>query len=232
MVHTCQSRFEQLENDPTATVLQENISATTDEGISAQECEPVLRGSQSKIHDRSYEAETLGGGQEYRVQDEGQPHESQEDRQEDGAHENRFDDHTTGEGRNADGAREDVHEDAAQNDEREKRVSEEVQQFHSQKRQVTSDESDEDEALRAWERRKPMEKGKYQRLNKFGPSNSNMAQENDMSMVDTGETSVPGKKSQTQRRKQRQELQLREKTRNSTAATVAEDKNTSFFFYC
>ena len=171
-VHTDQSKVKQLQDKSAETGLQENVLAPTDEDIPRQERGPRLRGSQG---DRLHEIETLRGNQGDRVQ-EGKAHESQEDRQENRAHEKRFNDHTTGEGGNTDGAREGVHEDVTQNDEWKERVSEEeVQQFQAQKRRVTSDESDEGETLRAWEGRKPMEKGKYQRLNKFGPSNSNMA---------------------------------------------------------
>ena len=78
-----------------------------------------------------------------------------------------------------------------------------------------------------------MEKGKYQRLNRFGLSNHDMNPEGDTSMDSTGEedtTPMQRKKAQTPRRQQKQELQVQERTKNVTAATVVENTNSSTGF--
>ena len=99
-----------------------------------------------------------------------------------------------------------------------------------------TEESDDGAALRAQqvrEGRKPVEKGKYQRLNRFGLSNHDINSEGDSSMDSTGEedtTPMQRKKAQTPRRQQRQELQVQERTKNVTAATMAENTNNSTGF--
>ncbi len=137
-------------------------------------------------------------------------------------------------GRQADEAQEVVQEGKARKGEQDGGAYEDdVREYRVRKRRTMTEESDDGAALRAQqvrEGRNPVEKGKYQRLNRFGLSNYILTQEDDMSMNDIREgtsTSMPRKKSQTPRRQQRQELQVRESTTNSMAATVVEDKNVS-----
>jgi len=101
---------------------------------------------------------------------------------------------------------------------------------------VMTKESDDYTALRAQqvrEGRKPVEKGKYQRLNRFGSSNHDMSPEGDTSMDGTrmGDTTpMQRKKHKTPRRPQRQELQAQERTTDVTAATVVDNTNSSTGF--
>ena len=111
-----------------------------------------------------------------------------------------------------------------------------IWKYRQRKRRVMIEKSDDDAALRAQqvrEERKPVEKGKYQRLNRFGSSNPEMNPEGDASMDGAGEgdfTPMQRKRPQTPRRQQRQELQVQERTKNVTAATVVENTNNSTGF--
>ena len=183
-------------------------------------------------------------GHEYQTQENGQEN-GQEDRAHgDGAH---------GDGTHQDGAYEDVaHNDKVQGgrqaDEAQEVVQEYiapkegqhggahedgVREYRARKRRVINEESDDGAALRAQqvrEGRKPVEKGKYQRLNRFGLSNRDMNPEGNTSVDSTGEedtTPMQRKKAQTPRRQQRQELQVQGRTKNVTAATVVENTNSS-----
>ncbi|KAL8724406.1 MAG: hypothetical protein Q9166_007969 [cf. Caloplaca sp. 2 TL-2023] len=194
------------------------------------------------------EPEAQGSGQKHGVQERVYEHQTQENGQEDRAH---------GDGAHKDGAHEvGAYEDAAHNDKvqggrqadeahevvREDKTHKEGQDcgtyedVRAWKRRVMTEESDDSAALPAQqvrEGRKPVEKGKYQRLNRFGLSNHNMNPEGDKSIDSTGEedtTPMQRKKAQTPRRQQRQELQVQERTKNVTAATVVENTNSSTGF--
>ena len=73
-------------------------------------------------------------------------------------------------------------------------------QYRARKRRVIIEESDNSAALREQqvrEGRKPVEKGKYQRLNRIGSSNYNTIEEDGMSINDTEEgvsTPMPTKR--------------------------------------
>jgi len=108
-----------------------------------------------------------------------------------------------------------------------------VRKYRTWKRRVMTEESDGGAALRAQqvrEGRKPVEKGKYQRLNRFGSSNHNMNPEGDTSMDGTGEggtTPMQRKKPQTPRRQQRQDLQAQQMPTNATVGAKTENTNGS-----
>ncbi len=111
-----------------------------------------------------------------------------------------------------------------------------VREYRARKRRVMTEESDYGAALRAQqvrEGRNPMERGKYQRLNRFGSSNPDMNPEGDRLTDGTGEgdtTPMQRKIPQTPRRQQKQELQVQERTTNVMAATVVENRNSSTGF--
>ncbi len=198
------------------------------------------------------------GGNEYQTQEDGQEGRAHGN----GAHEDRaYEDGAYKDGAYEDGVHEDgAYEDAAHNDKAQGgRQADEVQEilqedkahkegqdggtyeddvreYRTRKRRVMTEESDDGAALRAQQLRvgrKPVEKGKYQRLNRFGSSNHDMNPEGDTSIDDTEEgenTPMQRKKPQTPRRQQRQELQAQERTKNATAATVVENTNSSTGF--
>ena len=108
-----------------------------------------------------------------------------------------------------------------------------IREYRARKRRVMTNESDDDAALRAQqlrEERKPVEKNKYQRLNRFELSSHDTNREDDTSMNDTEEedtTFMSRKKSQTSRRQQRQNLQTQQRTTNATAAVMTKITNDS-----
>ena len=236
---------------------QVDVPASKGENSPVQEYGPQQdivqgKGQKERLTEEAHEPEAQGSGQEYGVQERVHEHQTQENGQEDRAH---------GDGAHEDGAHEvGVYEDAAHNDKvqggvqadeaqevvREDKAHKEgqdcstyeddVREYRARKRRVMTEESDDGAALRAQqvrEGRKPVEKGKYQRLNRFGLSNHNMNPEGDTSIDSTGEedtTPMQRKKTQTPRRQQRQELQVQERTKNVTAATVVENTNSSTGF--
>ncbi len=94
-------------------------------------------------------------------------------------------------GGQAEGAQEVMKDDKANKDGQDGGAYEDdVRDYRARKRRVISEESDDNAALRAQqvrEGRNPMEKGKYQRLNRFGLSDNDMNREGDTSMDGTGE---------------------------------------------
>lgn len=96
-----------------------------------------------------------------------------------------------------------------------------------------TEESDDGAALRAQQvrdGRKPVERGKYQRLNRFGSSNHEMYPEDNPSMDGTrkGDTTpIQRKKTQTPSRQQRQHLQAQQRPTNATAGAKTENLNGS-----
>ncbi len=209
--------------------------------------------------DRLHEPEAQETGQEHGVQGREHEHQTQEDRQEgrahgdeahedgayeDGAHEDGVDEDEAYEdaahddkaqgGRQADEAQEVVQEDKAHKEGQDSGAHEDdIREYRAGKRRAMTDESDDGAALRAQqvrEGRKPVEKGKFQRLNRFGSSNHDMNPEGDTSMDGTGEgdtTPMQRKKPQTSRRQQRQDLQAQQRTTNATAAVMTETTNGS-----
>ncbi len=241
---------------------QVDVSAPKSANSPAQEHRPQQdraqrKGQEERLTEEAHEPEAQGSGQEHGVQERVHEHQTQENGQEDrahgdgayedGAHEDgvhevgayedaAHDDKTQGR-RQADEAQEVVREDKAHKEGQDCGTYEDnVREYRARKRRVMTEESDDSAALRAQqlrEGRKPVEKGKYQRLNRFGLSNHDMNPEGDTSMDSTGEedtTPMQRKKAQTPRRQQRQELQVQERTKNVTAATVVENTNSSTGF--
>jgi len=82
-----------------------------------------------------------------------------------------------------------VQENKANGEEQDGDVKEDdVREYRRRKRRIIIEESDNDVALRTQQvqdERKPMKRGKYQRLNKFGSSNHEMYLKDNSSMNDT-----------------------------------------------
>lgn len=229
---------------------QLSVSAPQGENSPAQEHgtqqdRAQVKGQEERLTGEAHETEAQERGQECGVQERGHEHQKQESEQEDKAHGDAV--HEDGSHRNVaykDAAHNDKVPGGSQADEAQEAVQEDKEHKEEQdgganrarKRRVMSEESDDSAALRAQqvrEGRKPVEKGKYQRLNRFGSSNHDMNPEGDMSMDGTGEedtTPMQRKKAQTPRRQQRQELQIPERTKHVTAATVVENGNSSTGF--
>ena len=108
-----------------------------------------------------------------------------------------------------------------------------VREYRQRKRRVMTEKSDNNAALRAQQvrdERKPVEKGKYQRLNRFGSSNYKMYPEDNSSMDSTrkGDTTfMQRKKTQTLSRQQRQHLQAQKRPTNATTGAKTENLNGS-----
>jgi len=238
---------------------QVDVSAPEGENSPAQEHGPQqdraqVKGQEERLTEEAHEPEAQERDQEHGVQERGREHQTQENGQEDGAHE----DGAHEDGAHEDGAHEDgAYEDAAHNDKaRGSRQADEaleivqedkahkegqdggayegdVREYRTRKRRVMTEESDDGAALRAQqvrEGRNPMEKGKYQRLNRFGSSNHNMNPEGDTSMDGTGEggtTPMQRNKPQTPRRQQRQDLQAQQRPTNATVGAKTENTNGS-----
>ena len=222
---------------------QLSVSAPPGESSPAQEHgtqqdRAQVKGQEERLTGEAHETEAQERGQECGVQERGHEHQKQESEQEDKAHGDAV--HEDGSHRNVaykDAAHNDKVLGGSQADEGQEAVQEDKEHKEEQdgganrarKRRVMSEESDDSAALRAQqvrEGRKPVEKGKYQRLNRFGSSNHDMNPEGDMSMDGTGEedtTPMQRKKAQPPRRQQRQELQIPERTKHVTAATVVEN---------
>ncbi len=192
--------------------------------------------------EEAHETEAQERSQEHGVQERGYKHQKQENEQEDRAHgDGAYEDAAQNDkvqgGRQADEAQEVVQEDKAHGEGQDGGVHEnDVREYRQRKRRVMTEESDDGAALRAQQvrdGRKPMEKGKYRRLNRFGSSNHDMSPKGDTSMDGIGErdtTPMQRKKPKTSRRPQRQELQAQERTTDKTAATEVENTNSSTAF--
>jgi len=236
---------------------QVSVSAPKGENSPAQEHGPQqdraeVKGQEERPTEEAHEPKAQERGQEHGVQERRHEHQTQENEQEDrahgngaykdGAHENgthedaAHNDKVQG-GRQADEAQEVVQEDKAHGEGQDGGVhKDDVREYRQRKRRVMTEESDDGAALRAQQvrdGRNPMEKGKYQRLNRFGSSNHDMSPEGDTSMDGTGmgdTTPMQRKKHKTPRRSQRQELQAQERTTDVTAATVVDNTNSSTGF--
>ncbi|KAL9127435.1 MAG: hypothetical protein Q9217_003687 [Psora testacea] len=212
---------------------QVEVSAPKGENSPAQEHGPQqdkaqVKGQEERLEEEAQEPKAQERRQEHRVQERGHEHQTQENGQEDrahgdGAHEDgaheggayedaTHDDKVQG-GRQADEAQEVVQEDKAHKEGQDNGAYEDdIREYRARKRRVMTKESDDGVVLRAQqvrEGRNPVEKGKYQRLNRFGSSNHNIYPEGDTLIDSTGEgdtTPVPRKRLQTPRRQQRQDL--------------------------
>jgi len=234
---------------------QVRVSAPKGENSPAQDHGPQQDGAQEQVQedrqneeakeDRLYKAEAQeNGANEIRAEERGQEHRVQEDGQADGAHEgetreggaNEGGAHEAGArndmaqgGSQTDGAQEAGQEDKAHKD----RQDGGAYEYRASKRRVVTEESEDGGALRAQqvrEGRKPVEKGKYQRLNRFRPLSHDMNWEGGTSMDGTGEgdtTPMPRKKPQTLRRQQRQDQQTQQRAKNATAAAATGNTNGS-----
>jgi len=177
---------------------QVSVSTPKGENSPAQEHGPQqdraqVEGQEERLTEEAHETEAQERGQEHGVQERGHEHQKQENEQEDkaygdGVHEDgshgngaykdaAHNDKVQG-GRQADEAQEVVQEDKAYKEGQDGGAYEDnVREYRARKRRVMTEESDDGAALRAQqvrEGRKPVEKGKYQRLNRFGSSNHEM----------------------------------------------------------
>ena len=212
------------------SVLAPNDSPTQEHG--PQQDRAQVKGQEERLTEEAYEPEAQERGQEHGIHELGHEHQTQENGQEDKAHEDGgYEDAAHND--KAQGGRDEaqwvLQEDKAYKERQDGGAYEgDIREYRARKRQVMTEESDDSAALRAQqvrEGRKPVEKGKYQRLNRFGSSNHDMNSEGDTSMDDTGEgdsAPIQRKKPQTPRRQQR--------TTNVTATTVVENMNSSTGF--
>lgn len=189
----------------------------------AQEQVQEDRQNQEVKEDRLYKAKARqNGANEIRAEERGQEHRVQEDNQADRAHEGGARNDMAQGGILADGVQEAGQEDKAHKDGQDGGAYE----YRTSKRRVVTEESEDGEALRAQqvrEGRKPVEKGKYQRLNRLKPLSQDMNWEDDSSMDSTGErdtTPMSREKPQTLRRHQRQDQQTQQGAKNATATTT------------
>ena len=211
---------------------QVSVSAPKDQNSPAQGHGPQrdrvqVKGQEERLTEEAHEPGAQERGQKHGVQERRHEHQTQENEQEDrahgngayedGAHEDEayedaaHNDKVQG-GRQADKAQEVVQEDKAHGEGQDGGVQDdEVREYRQRKRRVMTEESDDGAALRAQqvrEGRKPVEKGKYQRLNRFVSSNYNTNEEDGMSTDDTEErvsTIIPRK------RQPRQDLQAQKR---------------------
>ena len=199
------------------------------------------RQKEESQRDRLYDAEAQERGHEHAVQNREHEHQTQEEGQEDRAHEGVYEDAVPDDkvqgSTQADEAQEAVQEDKAHKDGQDGGVSEDdVRRYGAQKRRVMTEESDDGAALRAQqirEGRKPVEKGKYQRLNRFGSLNHDVSPEGDTSVDGAGEGNnapMQREKPQTPRWQQRQNLQAQQRATNATAASIRNNTNGSTDF--
>lgn len=219
---------------------QVDVSAFKDENSSAQDHESQQNEAQEQVQEnrqnekvkenRLYKTEAQENeANEIRAEERGQEHRVQENDQANEAHET--------EARN-DMAQGDSQADEAQEAEQKNkahknRQDDEVYEYRASKRRVVTEESEDDEALRAQQVRKGrklVEKGKYQRLNRFRSLSHDMNWKDDTSTDGTEEgdtTPMPRKKSQTLRRQQRQNQQTQQRAQNATAAAATGNTNGS-----
>lgn len=236
---------------------QVSVSAPKGENSPAQKHGPQqdraqVKGQEERLTEEAHEPEAQGRDQEHEVQERRHEHQAQENEQEDRVHgDGVHEDGSHGNGAYKDAVHNDKVQGGSQADEAQEVVQEDkickevqdggayeddVREYRARKRRLMTEESDDGAALRAQqvrEGRKPVERGKYQRLNRFGSSNHDMNPEGDTSMDGTGEedsTPMQRKKPQAPRRQQRQELQVQERTTDRTAATVVENTNSSTGF--
>lgn len=158
---------------------QVSVSALKGENSSAQEHESRQNRAQVKDQEKrptkkAHELEAQERGQEHEVQERGRKHQTQENGQEDRAYEDAAHNDKAQGGRQADEAQDAVQEDKAHKEGQDGGAYEdEVREYRARKRRVMTEESDDGAELRAQqvrEGRKPVEKGKYQQLNRFGSS--------------------------------------------------------------
>ena len=199
----------------------------------AQQDRAQVKGQGEKLTEEAHKPEAQERGHEHQTRENGQECRAHMN----GAYEDEAHNDKVQGGRQADEAQEVVQEDKGHEEGQDGGAYEgDVREYRARKRRVMTEESDDSAALRAQqvrEGRNPVERGKYQRLNRFGSSNPDMNPEGDTSMDGTGEgdtTPMQRKKAQTPRRQQRQELQVQERTKTVTAATVVENTNSSTGF--
>ena len=188
-----------------------SVSALKGKNSPAQEHESQrdraqVKGQKERLIEEAHEPEAQERGQKHEVQERRHEHQTQENEQEDRAHEDEACEDAAHNdkvqrGRQADEAQEVMQEDKAHGKGQDGGAQEDkVREYRQRKRRLMTEESDDGAALRAQqvrEGRKPVEKGKYQRLNRFGLSNYNTNEEDGMSMDDTEErvsTIMPRKK--------------------------------------
>lgn len=219
---------------------QVGVSAFKGENSSAQDHESQQNEAQEQVQEnrqnekvkenRLYKAEAQENeANEIRAEERKQEHRVQENGQANEAHEAEARNDMAQGGSQADEAQEAGQKDKAHKN----RQDGEVYEYRASKRRVVTEESEDDEALRAQqvrEGRKPVEKGKYQRLNRFRSLSHDMNWEGDTSTDGTEEgdtTPMPRKKSQTLRRQQRQDQQTQQRAQNATAAAATGNTNGS-----
>ncbi|KAL2043402.1 hypothetical protein N7G274_003708 [Stereocaulon virgatum] len=177
-------------------VTETSDSAPKDVNSSAQERgrqhgESQANGQDGNLMKENYEPEAQERGQEheeqewneYRMEDSGQ-----EERVHEGEVLDKEHNDTAGGDKQANEAQEVTMEDEAYREVQGAGVRQDEER-QGRKHRVLSGENDEGAALRAQqlqEGRKPMEKGKYQRLNRFKSSNNDTNEEDGMSVDDTG----------------------------------------------
>ena len=178
-----------------------SVSAPKGKNSPAQEHGPQrdraqVKGQEERLTEEAHEPEAQERGQKHEVQERRHEHQTQENEQEDRAHEDEaYEDAAHNDqvqrGRQADEAQEVMQEDKAHGKGQDGGAQEdEVREYRQRKRRVMTEESDDGAALRAQqvrEGRNPVEKGKYQRLNRFGLSNYNTNEEDGVLMDDTEE---------------------------------------------
>ena len=170
-----------------------------------------MNGQRERLTEEAYEPETQERGQGHGVQKRGHEHQTRENGRENRAHGDEAHEdgvyevgvHEVGAyedaahhdkaqgGRQAEEAQEVVQEDKTHKEGQDGGAYEgDVREDRARKRRVMTEKSDDGAALRAQqvrERRNPVERGKYQRLNRFGSSNPEMNPEGDASMDGAGE---------------------------------------------
>lgn len=219
---------------------QVSVSTLKGGNSQAQEHGPQQDRAQAEVQEErlteeAHEPEAQERGQE---QERRHEHQTQENEQEDrargngaykdGAYEDAAHNDKVQGGRQADEAQEVLQEDKAHGEGHNGGVNEDdVREYRQRKRRVMTEESDDGAALRAQQvrdGRKPVEKGKYQRLNRCGSSNHEMYPEDNPSIDSTrkGDTTpMQRKKTQTPSR------QAQKRPTNATAGAKTENLNGS-----
>lgn len=168
-------------------------------------------------------------GDEYRTKDSGQKERAYKDEAHDDAE---YNDAARGD-KQANEAQEVMLEDKAHREVQDGGAYQDtVQEYQARKRRVMSGENEDGAALRAQqlqEGRKPVEKGKYQRLNRFRSSNDDTNEKDRMSVDDTEEGSSTRRRPQISRQQPRRDLQGRKRA-GATSAEIYEHFNGDYFW--
>ena len=228
---------------PQESGIHVGVSASSEErNDPAQECGPPQNEAQrmgsgdeqkEEIREKtSYEAEAPQGGWEPGVQERAQHHRLQKDGRIDTAHGETAHNDEGASGGKADEAQEAVQEDEAHKYGLDGGGSEDsLGQYRARKRRVIIEESDDGEALRAQqvrEGRKPVEKGKFQRLNRCASSNQDVNPEDNTSIEATKEgskTHLHTKEPQTPRHQPRHDLPAQQRAANATVVLIRDKTN-------